>query len=179
MVLRAACFFVALLTTLPAQAQSVRDLDTPLVALSSFDRSRLIGDFYEVAQTPTFLEQDCYGTTVKIEERDDSRLTMRIGCHVGALDGPLLPIDGIMVETAPGVLLVRLIRMAHLGNLPLVVIWEAEDASMVALGAPRGEIGWVWSRTAHPEPAALDAARQALVSQGYRGSAFRFVEHAP
>ena len=86
---------------------------------------------------------------------------------------------GIMVETAPGVFLVRLIRMAHLGNLPLVVIWEAEDANMVALGAPRGEIGWVWSRTAHPEPSALEAARQALVAQGYRASAFRSVEQAP
>ena len=28
-----------------------------------YDKARLIGDWYEVAQTPTLLEQDCHGTT--------------------------------------------------------------------------------------------------------------------
>lgn len=92
---------------------------------------------------------------------------MRISCHVGGLDGPILPIDGIIVETAPGLFLVRLIRLPHLGNLPLVVIWESQDAGLIVLGTPRGEIGWIWARSAHPDPAGLDAARQAFGAQGY------------
>ena len=179
MVLQAVIFSVTLLATVPALAQPVRDQNARLIARSSFDRSRLLGDWYEVAQTPTFLERDCHGTTVNIEEREDSRLTMQISCHVGAIDGPILPIDGIMVESAPGIFLVRLIRLPHLGNLPLIVIWESEDASMLALGAPRGEIGWIWARSAHPDLAGFDKARQALVAQGYRASAIQAVQHAP
>lgn len=179
MVLRAASLSMSLLAALPALAQQVRDPGTPLMAVPSYDRSRILGDWYEIAQTPTLLERDCYGTTVKIEMRYDSRLAMQISCHVGALDGPILPIDGIMVETAPGIFLVRLVRLAQMGDLPLVVIWESEDASLLALGAPRGEIGWLWARSAHPDPAVLDEARQALVAQGYRASAIRAVQHAP
>lgn len=58
MLLRAASFFLAGLAALPAFAQPMRDQGTALVALSSFEGSRLLGAFYEVAQTPTFLERD-------------------------------------------------------------------------------------------------------------------------
>lgn len=177
--IRTASLVVALLAALPAHAQPVRDLGTPLVALTSFDRDRLLGEWYEVAQTPTILERDCHGTTVRIEEREDSRLTFRITCPVGAPDGPILPIEGVMVETDPGVFLVRLIRLPQLGDLPLVVVWDAGAAGVLALAAPRGEIGWIWARAPRPDPAALDAARQALVDQGYRASAIRDVPHAP
>lgn len=176
---RAAILSLALLTAVPAVAGSTRDPGTPLIALPSYDRSRLLGDWYEVVQTPTFLERDCHGTTVRVETRDDSRLTLKISCRVGALDGPILPIDGVLVETAPGVFAVRLVRLPQMGNLPLVVIWEATDDGLVALGAPRGEIGWIWARSAQPDPAALDEARQALVDAGYRAAALRTVPQAP
>lgn len=175
---RAAILSVMLLAAAPAPAGPVRDPATPLVAMPAYDPGRLLGDWYEVAQTPTFLERDCHGTTVRVEPRDDSRLTMKISCPVGALDGPVLPIDGVMVETAPGIFEVRLVRLPQMGNLPLVVVWAATDDSLVALGAPRGEIGWVWARSADPDAAGLDAARQALVAAGYRASAIRAVPQA-
>jgi len=146
----------------------------PLAALAEgmqpvpgFDRQALLGDWFEVASTPTLLEQDCHGVTVDVAPRDDSRLTMKIACHKGRVDGPVLPIEGVMAETVPGSFSVRLVRLSEVGILDLVVLWQAEDGSMVALGSPVGAVGWVWSRTAHPEPAALKAAKAALAKNGY------------
>lgn len=160
-------------------AGPVRDARIPLVPLPAYDHARLLGDWYEVAQTATFLERDCHATTVRIEARDDSRLTMKIACHVGAPTGPVLPIDGVMAETAPGVFQVRLVRLPQFGNLPLVVVWQAPDDSLVAIAAPRGEVGWIWARTAHPDPSRLDEARSALAAAGYRPAAIRTVPQPP
>jgi|AntAceMinimDraft_12_1070368.scaffolds.fasta_scaffold06707_7 lipocalin len=176
---RIMCISMAMLFALPALAQQVRDPGTPLIPLTTYAQSQLLGDWFEVARTPTLLGRDCHGTTVRIEERDDSRLTLKINCHVGRLDGPILAIEGIIVEISPGVFVARLNRLPQIGNLPLVVLWEAEDAGLLAIGAPRGEIGFLWSRRANPDAAMLDAARQALVSQGYREGAIAAVPHAP
>ena len=165
----------ALLAALPAAAGPRRDPAAPMAPVPELDRSELLGAWFEVAQTPTVLERDCHGTTALVELRDDSRLTLRIACPVGALDGPVLPIDGIMVETAPGIFVVRLVRLSQMGNLQLVVIWQSPDKSLVALAAPLGEIGWVWARSARPDAGLLEDARRALVEAGYPEAAIRAV----
>ena len=73
----------------------------------------------------------------------------------------------------------RLNRLPQIGNLPLIVLWEAEDAGILAIGAPRGEIGVLWSRQANPNAETLERARQALVAQGYRAALISAVPHAP
>lgn len=161
------------------QAEAARDLSVPLVAAAEHDQARLVGDWYEVAQTPTFLEQECHGTTVKVADRDDSRLTVKIACHKGSVTGPVLPLEGVMVQTASGQFQLRLFRLAELGNLHFVVLWQAPDDSMAVLGAPMGDIGWVWSKTPHPDPVALQEAKAVLVAAGYSAKAIRNVEHAP
>jgi len=166
--LLAAAVFLA---ALPAAAGPRRDPAAPLVPVPELDRAELLGDWFEVAQTPTVLERDCHGTTAQVELRDDSRLTLKIACPVGAFDGPVLPIDGIMVETAPGVFVVRLVRLPQMGNLQLVVIWQAQDRSLVALASPLGDIGWIWARSDRPDSGLLEEARRALVAAGYPESA--------
>lgn len=161
------------------QAGQVRDLSVPMVAQAAYDQARLIGDWYEVAQTPTFLEQDCHGTTVAVADRDDSRLTVKIACHKGMLTGPVVPIEGVLVQTEPGLFQLRLVRLAQLGNLPLALLWQAPDDSMAVLGAPLGQVGWVWSKSPHPDPAALDRAKAVLVAAGYRAKSIKDVEQAP
>lgn len=160
-----------------AAAEPRRDPAAPLVPISGFNHAELLGDWFEIAQTPTILERDCHGTTSRVELRDDSRLTLRIACTVGFFDGPVLPIDGIMVETEPGVFMVRLVRLPQMGNLQVVVIWLAPDKSLVTLGSPLGDIGWIWGRSALPDEALLEEARQALVGAGYSPTAIRAVEH--
>ena len=137
------------------------------------DKARLIGDWYEVAQTPTLLEQDCHGTTAKVAAREDTRLTLKIACRKGSLTGTILPIEGVLVETATAAFGLRLIQLSELGTINLVVLWQAPDDSMAAIGGTRGEVGWVWSKTPVPDPAGLAAARQALVTSGFRASAIR------
>lgn len=161
------------------QAGPLRDRSVPLVAVEGFDQARLVGDWYEVAQTPTFLEQDCHGTTVAVATREDSRLTFKIACRKGSVSGPVMPLEGILVQTGAGRFHLRLFRLAELGNLPLTLLWQAPDDSMAVLGASFGEVGWIWSKTPHPDPAALDVAKAILVAAGYRADMIRNVEQAP
>lgn len=172
---------LTLLALLPqiAVALPVRDVSVPLVALAAYDKARLVGQWYEVAQTPTFLEQDCHGTTVAVATRDDSRLTVKIACHKGTVAGTILPLEGVLAQTDPGVFQLRFVRLAELDNLQLAVLWQAPDDSIAVLGAPLGEVGWIWSKTAHPDPQTLDDAKSALVAAGYRAKAIRLVDQAP
>lgn len=162
-----------------AQAGQVRDLSVPLVAQAHYDQARLVGEWFEVAQTPSFLEQDCHGTTVVVAARDDSRLTVKIACHKGAVSGPVLPLEGVLGQTDTGMFQLRLVTLAQLGNLQLTLLWQAPDDSMAVLGAPLGEVGWIWSKSPHPDPAALERAKTVLVAAGYSARKIRNVEQAP
>ncbi len=97
-------------------AEPVRDLSVPLVAVAAYDQARLVGAWYEVAQTPTFRKQDCHGTTVVVAARHDSRLTVKIACHKGTLSGPVLPLEGVLVQTDSGLFRLRLFRLAALAR---------------------------------------------------------------
>ena len=139
-------------------------------------KARLIGDWYEVAATPNLLEQDCHGTTVSVAGRADSRLTLKIACHRGSVTGTVLPIDGVLAETGPGNFALRLVHLPEVGLVQLVVLWQAPDDSMAAIGGTQGEVGWVWSKTLPPDLAGLALAKQALVQSGFRASAIRSVQ---
>ena len=159
-----------------AQA-AVRDLTVPMVAMTGYESTRLVGQWFEVAQTPSFLEQDCHGTTAEVTARDDSRLTLKIVCHKSSVTGPILPLDGVMAQTDPALFEVRFVKLLELGNLTCVVLWQADDNSMVAIGSPKGEIGWIWSKSAQPDAATLVQAKAALVAAGYKASAIKPVDH--
>ena len=168
----------ALIPTL-AVASPVRDLSVPMFALAAYDKARLIGHWFEVAQTPTVLEQDCHGTTADVAGREDSRLTLKIACHKASLTGTVVPVDGVLVETDPGIFILRLVRLQELGDLELVVLWQNADDSLAVLGEPQGDVGWIWSKTAHPGAMALQQAQQVLVDAGYSAKAIKPVEQAP
>ena len=167
----------ALLPICGAQA-AARDPSVPMMAVAGYGSARLVGHWFEVAQTPSFLEQDCHGTTAEVALRDDSRLTLKIICHKTSVSGPILPLDGVMAQTEPGLFEVRLVKLLELGNLHLAVLWQAEDDSMAALGSPEGQIGWIWSKSPHPDAAMLDQAKAALVGAGYKARAIKSVDQA-
>ncbi|MEI6799007.1 MAG: lipocalin family protein [Pseudomonadota bacterium] len=161
-----------------AQA-GVRDVSASMMPLAGFEANRLLGHWFEVASTANFLEQDCHATTAEVALRDDSRLTLKIACHKISVSGPILPLEGVMVQTDPATFEVRLVKLSELGNLHLVVLWQAEDDTVAAIGSPEGQIGWIWSKSAHPQAAALEQAKAALVKAGYQGRAIKPVEQAP
>lgn len=167
----------ALMPICAAQAE-VRDLSVPMVAVGNYDATRLVGHWFEVAQTPSFLEQDCHGTTAAVALRDDSRLTLKIVCHKSSLTGAILPLDGVMAQTDPGVFEVRLVKLLELGNLHLAVLWQADDNSLAAIGSPEGQIGWVWAKSPHPDAVMLGTAKAVLVGAGYKERAIKPVEQA-
>ena len=144
-----------------------------MVAQAGFDQARLVGDWYEVARSDSLLEVDCQGVTTAISARDDSRLTLKIACHKGRVDGPLLPIEGVMVEVAPGLYQVRFVHLALLGNLELAVLWAAPDDSMVVIGSALGQVGWVLAKSPEADSA---AGVQVLVDNGYAPGAIEPVE---
>lgn len=139
----------------------------PMVAVAGYEKQALVGDWFVVASTPWFLKADCHGTTVSIATREDSRLVFKLACPVGSLDGKVVPIEGILAETEPGVFALRLVRLAEIGGVTLFVLWQAADASLAVIGAPDGRVGWVWSKTAHPDRQALEEAKAVLAKYGY------------
>ncbi|MDR0809962.1 MAG: lipocalin family protein [Gemmobacter sp.] len=163
----------------PVAAKPVRDPTLPMQAAPGYEKARLIGRWFEVARSRSMLESDCHAVTADVETRDDSRLTLRIVCHKGSVTGPVLNIDGILVETDPGIFVIRMVRLQQFDALPLVVLWQAEDDSLAVLGTPGGQMGWVWSRSAEVDAATLALGREKLEAAGYAARAIAPVKQAP
>lgn len=155
----------AVILALPLAARA--EAPAPMVAVPGYEKQALVGEWFEVAATPSFVEQDCHGTTVSVAPREDTRLVFKMACHKGSVEGKVLPIDGILAETAPGVFELRFVHLSDLGGVTLIVLWQAPDDSMTVIGAPDGKVGWIWSKTAHPDPQALQAAKAELAKYGY------------
>jgi hypothetical protein len=84
-------------------AAPVRDRTAPTIAVAQYDKARLVDHWLEVAQTPSILSQDCRGAAVDVTTRDDSPMTTKIVCRESSLDDPLLPNEGVLAETDPGI----------------------------------------------------------------------------
>lgn len=163
----------------PLAAEPVRDPAVPMHAAADYQMERLVGPWFEVARTPSVMEPDCHAVTSDVASREDSRLTLKIACHKGSVDGPLLAIEGILAEIEPGVFALRFVRPHGFGGLTLVVLWQSDDDSLAVLGTPGGQIGWVWSKTAAVDPATLERGREILGAAGYKVSAVHPVQQAP
>ena len=160
----------------PVVAEGARDLSQPMFVVPDHDKARLVGNWFEVARSTSILETDCHGVTTEIATRDDSRLTLKIACHKGRVDGPLVPIDGVMVEVAPGQYQLRLVRLSQLGNLGLAVLWAAPDDSMVVIGSAQGLVGWVLAKVPAPDEADIAAGVRVLEDNGYHPRAVERVD---
>ena len=158
-------------------AQHARDTSMPMQSILDYDKSRLVGNWYEVARSKSRIEQDCHGVTADVETREDTRFTLKIECHKGSVSGPILNIDSILVEVAPSVFELRFVRFRAFGHQTLIVLWQAEDDSAAAVGSLSGEFGWIWSKTATIAPETLELAREKLVEAGYRRQGIRPVQH--
>lgn len=157
----------------PAGAQSVRDMSRPMGVVEGYDKARLVGEWYQLARSDNLLEADCHNVTIRIEAREDSRLTLKLACHKGAADGPLVPIEGVMVELIPGLHQLRLVRLAQFGDLEMAVLWAAPDDSLVVIGSRLGQLGWVLAKSPKADFA---AGVQVLVDNGYDPGAIAPVE---
>jgi hypothetical protein len=60
----------------------------------------------------------------------------------------------------------------------MVALWQSDDDGAAAIGGHLAEIGRVWSKTAHPDPRRIEAARHPLISAGYRSTAIHPLEQA-
>ena len=161
----------------PVAAQHMRDISVPVRGQPNYEKSRLLGHWFEVARSKSRFEYDCHGVTADVELRDDSRLTLKIDCHKGSVSGPVLDIDSILVEVAPAVFEMRFVRFRAFGHQTAVVLWQAEDDSLAVLGSPSGEFGWVWSKSVIIDQASLDLGREKLVAAGYLKHGIRPVKH--
>lgn len=172
--MRKLAFALAMLLPVMALAGPVRDLSQPMGVVSGYDKARLVGQWFQVARSDSWIEADCQGVSVSIAAREDSRLTLKLACHKGAPDGPLVPIEGVLAEVVPGLYYWRLVRLAQLGDLELAVLWAAQDDSMVVIGSRTGQVGWVLARLPDADVA---QGVQVLVDNGYDPGAIDPVEH--
>ena len=146
--------------------------------LHDYQKERLVGEWFQIAQTPSAFEHDCHAVTVQIAEREDTRMTLKMSCRKGSVSGPVLAIDSILVELDPGNFGMRFVRFRQFGDVSVHVLWQAEDDSMAVLGSPTGQIGWVLSKSARVDLKTLEMGKEKLVEAGYAENAIREVRHA-
>ncbi len=64
------------------------------LSVGAIEPTRYLGVWYEIATTPSFIQQDCAGTTAEYGVVDDDTISVYNRCYLGGLDGEVNEIRG-------------------------------------------------------------------------------------
>ena len=147
-----------------AIAPSYRDQSVTIASSASFDPSRYVGRWYEVARYPNPFQADCAGAVVDYTAGEDGEILVLNTC----LDGRGNTIDeisGTARVVGPGRLSVRLDGVPV--PAPYWVLWVDEGYRTAVVGQPNGRAGWVLNREPEIPQDRWTAAREVLDFNGY------------
>lgn len=144
---------------------SYRDDSVTIASSASFDATRYVGRWYEVARYPNPFQADCAGAIADYALSDSPGvLTVRNTC-LDASGQPTDAITGTATDEGLGRLSVRLQGVPVAA--PYWVLWVDEGYRTAVIGAPNGRVGWILNREPDIPADRLAAAREVLDFNGY------------
>jgi len=148
-----------------AVAPSYRDERVTIASSATFDASRYVGLWYEVARYPNPFQSACAGAIAEYGLSDTpGTLTVRNTC-LDATGQPTTQIVGTATDAGLGRLSVRLRGVPVAA--PYWVLWVDESYRTAVVGAPNGRVGWIMNRDPEIPDDRLAAAREVLDFNGY------------
>lgn len=160
-------FALALATVLAgcgALAPGYRDTSVTIASSASFDPSRYLGRWYEVARYPNPFQADCAGAIAEYEAGEGGEILVRNTC-IDASGTVVSEIAGTARVVGPGRLSVRLDGVPVAA--PYWVLWVDDGYRTAVVGQPNGRAGWVLNRDPVIPQDRWIAAREVLDFNGY------------
>ena len=139
----------------------------PIHTVEYVDLKRFMGDWYVIANIPTFIEKDAYNAIESYRLDDDGTVATTFSFNKGSLDGPLKeyhPRGFIRDKKSNAVWGMRFVWPF---KAEYRIIFLSDDYSKTVIGRSKRDYVWIMAR----EPAISDEEYDAILSflqdQGY------------
>ncbi|QXT40417.1 lipocalin family protein [Gymnodinialimonas ceratoperidinii] len=144
---------------------SYRDDSVTIASSASFDASRYVGRWYEVARYPNPFQADCPGAIADYALTETPGVLSVTNTCLDAAGRAVDTISGTATDEGLGRLSVRLEGVPVAA--PYWVLWVDEGYRTAVVGAPNGRVGWILNREPEIPSDRLAAAREVLDFNGY------------
>jgi apolipoprotein D and lipocalin family protein len=149
----------------------------PIHTVDKVDLNRFMGDWYVIANIPTFIEKDAYNATETYRLENDGTVATTFRFNKGSLDGPLKeyhPRGFIQDKESNAVWGMQFIWPF---KAEYRIVYLSEDYSKTVIGRTKRDYVWIMAR----KPSISDEDYAAIVDflqeQGYDTSKLQKVPH--
>ena len=157
-----------ILYILPVAALAACTTTTPpLSTVDQVELERFMGDWYVIANIPTFLERDAHNAVESYELIGDRRVATTFRFNKGAFDGPLkvyTPTGFVSDDPSNAVWGMQFIWPI---KADFRVIYLDRDYTQTVIGRNKRDYVWIMARTAEIPEADFAHIVQLIAEQGY------------
>jgi apolipoprotein D and lipocalin family protein len=150
----------------------------PIRTAESVDLDRFMGDWYVVANIPTFLERDAWNALERYEMRDDGVILTTFRFNRGGPDGPVREFHprGFVRDTESNA--VWGMQFIWPFRAEYIISYVNEDYTETIIGRRQRDFLWIMARTPHIPEEDLERLIQIAVDEGYERERIQIVPHS-
>jgi len=170
-----------LVSILPVMTLAACSAATPIRTVPQLDLERFMGDWYVIANIPTFIERKAHNAIESYELVDSKRVATTFRFNQGAFDGPLKTYrpTGFVTDDPSNAIW----RMQFIWPIKADyrVIYLNEDYTQTVIGRNKRDFVWIMARTPAITESDYATIIDVISSQGYDVSKIRRVpqRHGP
>ena len=139
----------------------------PIQTVQQVDIQRFMGDWYVIANIPTFMEKEAYNAIESYRIDDDGTIATTFTYNKGSFEGPLKKYTprGFITDTASNA--VWGMRFIWPFKAEYRIIYLNEDYSQTIIGRTKRDYVWLMARTPGISEQDYQQALDFMASQGY------------
>jgi apolipoprotein D and lipocalin family protein len=149
----------------------------PIQTVDYVDLDRFMGDWYVIANIPTFIEKDAYNATESYRLDDDGTVATTFRFNKGGLDGPVKEYTprGFITDNSSNA--VWGMQFIWPFKAEYRVIYLTDDYSQTVIGRTKRDYVWIMAREPEIPQKDYDFILTYLEEQGYDISKVQKIQH--
>lgn len=166
---------ISLLTVMATAACTTTKELPPLEKVAAVDLSRFMGDWYVIANIPTFLEKGAHNAIEHYDLKDDGTIAITFTFHKDYFDGPLktLKMTGTPVEGTNNA--EWKVSPFWPIRFPYYTVELAPDYSWVVVATPDRGYLWIMARKPTLSEALVREITDRMISRGFNSKDIQVV----
>ena len=165
--------FLNLILIVPAMTLSACSTSTPIRTVPKVDLERFMGDWYVIANIPTFIESKAHNAVESYELVSDKQVATTFRFNQGSFDGPVKtyrPTGFVSDDPSNAIWGMQFIWPI---KADYRVIYLNEDYTQTVIGRNRRDYVWIMARTPSIPAADYAAIIDLVTDQGYDAAKIR------
>ena len=155
------------ITLLPVMTLAACSASTPIRTVPQLDLQRFMGDWYVIANIPTFVERDAHNAIESYALVDSKRVATTFSFNKGSFDGPLKtyrPTGFVTDDPSNAIWGMQFIWPI---KADYRVIYLNEDYTQTVIGRNKRDFVWIMARTPAIPEADYAAILEVIAARGY------------